>query len=187
MPHISQNFSHVLESHTKTTAGAYNYTSSLQTNSYAYKEVSQCFFDDLKSMLETIEGLGITFSENLVYTNGIQAPYFKIWDLEFSPFVVEVSTHANSYSLMPSLIRHYEYSPNAYSLREFQIISNNASTDISTNGAIGFLGRINKNATEKTDVNYTIDIYYNVDYLIISYIPYNDQYIKNTLCCVIKV
>lgn len=43
MPHISQNFHHVIDSYTKVAAGLYDYTGALKNISYLYKEPSELF------------------------------------------------------------------------------------------------------------------------------------------------
>lgn len=179
MPHISQNFHHVMDSYTKVAAGLYDYTGALKNISYLYKEPSELFWNDLKSMLENLP-LDITFSEHSDYVASKQTPYFQIWGLDFSPTVLLASAHTSSYSLIPIMHRHYEYSPLQYSFKFIDAGTANHSTYILPNA------RINKSNTEYMEIDYTIEIRYNTDFLLIEYRPYADKTIKFTMCCLIK-
>lgn len=179
MPVVTQNFNHVLDTNVKTTAGIHDYTGKLTNSAYAYKESSEIFFNDLKSMLENLPGLDITFSDQLTYEDGIAAPSFKIWDLEFSPVVISTCTHTSSYSLTPFIFRHYEYSPISYTFKYSSASTKDMSSFIIPKT------RIN-DPVDILKINYSIEIRYNEDYLLIEYRPYENKAIKFTLCCLIK-
>lgn len=160
--------------------GIYDYKDTLLTSTYSYKEASQLFFNDLKSMLENLPGLTFDFSDRLTYEENVSAPFFKIWDLEFCPMVLSTCTHTNSYTLTPFIFRNYEYSPLSYSFKYFSATTKDMSAFIIPKSAI------NKSSTEKLELDYTIEIRYNNDFLLIDYRPYGDKSIKFTLCCLIK-
>lgn len=180
MPVLTQTFSHTMESLTVTNAGVYNSVNSLDRQSFLYKEPSILFWQDLKSVLQEAAGLDITFSENDEFIDKEQAPYFSIWGLNFSPFVFAALTHVNSYSLVPCIARQYEYAPTTRSFRD--VTTNNAEN----NNAMAVAARINKSNTEKLDLEYTIEVRYNEDFLLIEYRPYADKAKKFTLCCLMK-
>lgn len=180
MPVLTQTFSHTMESLTVTNAGVYNSVNSLDKQSYLYKEPSVLFWQDLKSVLQEVGGLDITFSENDEFVNNEQAPYFSVWGLNFSPFVFAALTHANSYSLVPCIARQYEYAPITRSFREV------GSSSSEANNCMAVAARINKSNTEKLDLEYTIEVRYNEDFLLIDYRPYADKAKKFTLCCLMK-
>lgn len=179
MPFISQNFHHVMETYTAVKAGIYDYTGALKTVTYTYKEPSELFWNDLKSMLENIP-LDITFSDNDTYEASVMAPSFKLWDLDFSSMVFLVSSNTASYSLIPYILRHYENSPIQHS---FKYVDGGTA---SHSDYIPPKARINKNNTEYKELDYTIEIRYNTDFLLIEYRPYADKTIKFTMCCLIK-
>ena len=180
MPLVTQNFHHLMDTNELAKLGVYDYTGASTTSAYSYKQASQLFFDDLKSVLENMPGLDITFSDNLTYSDGVVAPSFKVWDLEFSPMVLSTCTNANSYTLTPFIFRHYEYSPLSYSFKYFS-----ATTKGSTAFSVS-KSNINKNNTEILELDYTIEIRYNEDFLLIEFRPYGDKTVKFTLCCLIK-
>lgn len=180
MPFLSQNFHHTIESNTKVTCGFYDYTGAMVTNSVAHKEPSDLFFADLKSMLADIPGLDIEFSENETFENAELSPLFKIWGLELTPIVNLCGTAATCLLYVPFMIRHYEYSPYQYSFKIASSGKNNYSAF-----AVA-AARINETITSYKELDYTIEIRYNHDFLLIDYRPYDDKTIKYTLCCLIK-
>lgn len=180
MPLVKQDFRHVMDTNVLVKSGVYDYKDALTTSTSSYKEASQLFFDDLKSMLESMPGLDVTFSDSLIYEDNKSAPFFKIWDLEFSPMVLTTCTNANSYSLTPMIFRQYEYSPISYSFKYFS-----TSTKDMSSFAVS-KSKINKNSTEILELDYSIEIRYNEDFLLIEFRPSGDKSIKFTLCCLIK-
>ena len=180
MPFITQNFHHIMEANDIIKSGVYDYTDTLGFNNYCSKQASQLFFDDLKSIFENMPGLDITFSDTISYEADSVSPAFKVWGLDFSPMVSVLCSYADCYSLSPMIHRHYEYNPISYSLKYFS-----ASTKDMSPYAIPKT-RINKSTTEILELDYTIEVRYNKDFLLIDFRPYGDKTIKFTLCCLIK-
>ena len=185
MPFISQEFTHTLESYDA--APLYFHYKNPKDNlmssvDQACIEASQLFFNDLKSMLEETD-LEISFSENLEYIsdNTIAMPSFNFHGLDLSPVVVKVCTHANTITMLPFMVRHYT-SLGVSSYRPYSLLGS-----ITNENIVGYKGRINKSKVQSEyEISYTIEIYYNTDFLIINYRPYEDKTIKFTICCLIK-
>lgn len=180
MPVLKQNFHHTMDACKAVTAGMYDYTGKLTTVTYSYKQPSELFWADLKSMLENLPGLDFTFSESDIYEAGVVAPTFKLWDLEFSAIVALTCSNANCYTLTPFILRQYEYSPWSFSFKELGMSAKDMSACLPP------ITRINKDSTNYLELDYTIEIRYNEDFLLIEYRPYGDKTIKFTLCCLIK-
>ena len=184
MPFISQEFTHTIESYNTTTL-YYHYKNPkdnyVQAIDQASLEASQHFFNDLKSMLEQT-GLDITYSENLEYTNetNVVTPSFNFYGLSFSPIVAKAYA-SKECTLLPFIVRHYT-SLGLGCYRVYTVINSNA-----IKGTLGHKARISRDVSEQIyEINYTIEIYYNTDFLIINYRPYGDKTIKFTMCCLIK-
>ncbi len=180
MPFITQNFHHIMDANDIIKSGVNDYTEALALNNYCSKQASQLFFDDLKSILENMPGIDVTFSDTLTYETGLMAPFFRVFGLDFSPMVSVLCSYVDSYSLVPTIHRHYEYNPISYSFKYFSSSSKDMSAYVIPKA------RINKSTTEILELDYTIEVRYNDDFLLIEFRPYGDKTIKFTLCCLIK-
>lgn len=190
MPFISREFTHTLENY-NTTSSYYNYgkpESNAKGTISNILKASQFFFNDLKTLIEEeidSDILNITFSENLEYVvansdTGITIPYLNVFGLKISPVVLSNNRNNTMNTMViPCMLR---YNGNSSGERHYK---NNSTVNDASNYSVYAKAKINKNVTEY-EINYTIELYYNKDFLIIDYRPYHDKTIKFTMCCLIK-
>lgn len=171
---LSKKFTHTCQSAATITVFGYNYLNAKENIDVVYQEASNYFFQDLKEMLE-LTGLPVAFSENVTYNASGECPHFEIFGIQI-PFAVRLTnSKAANYGVTPCFYRTGEYSVAS----SFKYTSKN-NMSISGNT----LASMVRSATDNLNLEYTINIEYNDNFIIATYTTIGG--LKFPMFCLIK-
>lgn len=172
MPTISRKFTHTCTAHTAVTTKVKNHQQTeTVTGGYVYKEASQFFFEDLKTMLEQTS-IPVTFSEEYTYATNTLCPYFEMFGLQFPVFIWNANYYHTQYgyanfSMVPIITRTGARDPwnEIKTVQSWASNSNVLGYNIQSSICASYLSRL--------ELEYTINIVYGDNWIVASYTAYS--------------